>query len=174
MTSSIIETERLRLRPPTVDDLDDLAAFFRDPVVMKFSLGRRSRTETRAWIDRQATSFDEHGYGHAVVTNRETDEFVGTCGILRFDDVDGQVEHEIGYRLHPDMWGQGFATEAACGVRDHGFDVLGFERLISLIEPANARSIAVAERVGMSLDKEINFWNRPVRVYTRRRGRPSG
>jgi RimJ/RimL family protein N-acetyltransferase len=74
---------------------------------------------------------------------------VGYCGYYHHE-LDGVPEVEIGYRLHPDYWGRGLATESASLVRDFGFSTLGFPRLISIIDPGNVRSIRVAERIGMT------------------------
>jgi ribosomal-protein-alanine N-acetyltransferase len=72
---------------------------------------------------------------------------------------------EIGYLFLRKLWGQGLATEAARACRDYGFNQLGYRRLISLIGPANLASRRVAEKVGMTLEKEIIKWNMPICVY---------
>jgi len=66
-------------------------------------------------------------------------------------EVDGVEEVEIGYHIRRDLWGQGLATEAAQACRDYGFSQLGFDKLISLINPANIASRRVAEKNGMRL-----------------------
>jgi RimJ/RimL family protein N-acetyltransferase len=67
--------------------------------------------------------------------------------------------------LGRDWWGRGYATEAANAAMDWGFATTGFDRLISLIDPANAASIAVAERLGETLDGETDLLGHRVLVY---------
>ena len=74
-------------------------------------------------------------------------------------------EIEIGYLFLRPLRGQGLTTEAAQACRDHGFLRLGFTRLISLIDPANVASRRVAEKIGMTLEKEIPKWGKRLCVY---------
>jgi len=84
---------------------------------------------------------------------KTTGEMIGDCGIT-LQGVDGEMLPEIGYHLRRDMWGKGFATEAARACRDYGFQKLNVELLISLIRPENQPSCRVAKRNGMKVWKE--------------------
>ncbi len=77
----------------------------------------------------------------------------------------GVKEIEIGYHIRRDLWGKGLATEAAQASRNYGFNQLGFYKLISLIDPANAASRRVAEKNGMKLLKEMEWRNKPTCIY---------
>jgi RimJ/RimL family protein N-acetyltransferase len=81
-------------------------------------------------------------------------------------EVEGRQEVEIGYLFLRKLWGQGLATEAARACRDYAVNRLGHTRLISLIDPGNLASRRVAEKVGMSREKEIVKWNKRLCVYT--------
>jgi RimJ/RimL family protein N-acetyltransferase len=164
----VARTRRLVLRHFELTDLDGVARLLDDPEVMRFSVGRKSREESLRWIERCREDYkpENHGFGHYAVVRDEGSEFLGFCGLTRFDDIGGKPEVEVGYRFAPEHWGQGFATEAAGAVRNLGFHRHGLTRLISLIEPANVRSIRVAEKIGMSFEKEIFKWERRVRVYS--------
>ena len=83
--------------------------------------------------------------------------------------VDGVEEIEIGYRLDPKYWGRGLATEAAEAVRDHAFNDLGLGHVISLIHPNNIASRRVAEKNGMTVEKETIFRGFPTIVFGIRR-----
>ena len=72
-------------------------------------------------------------------------------------EVEGQEEVEIGWHVHRAQWNRGFATEAATACRDHCFDALGLERVISLIRPENVPSRRVAEKIGMSIEREVGW-----------------
>jgi len=89
---------------------------------------------------------------------------IGYCGFFH-QEVDGTEEIEIGYRLDPDYWSGGLATEAARAVRDHAFRDLKLQRVISLIHPDNAPSRRVAEKIGMNLEKKTVFRGFPTLVF---------
>jgi [ribosomal protein S5]-alanine N-acetyltransferase len=81
---------------------------------------------------------------------------IGYCGFFH-QQVDGTEEIEIGYRLDPDYWSRGLATEGAQAVRDHAFRDLKLPRVISLIHPDNLPSRRVAEKSGMEIEKKTVF-----------------
>ena len=160
----ITETERLLLRPIHARDLDALADLFAHPEVMEFSLGVASRDETREWIDRQRKSYHELGFGQWAVVVKEEREVAGFCGISpRL--IDEQEEMEIGYRLRRQFWGRGIATEAARAVRRYAAEIMTLDRVISIIEPANVRSVRVAEKNDMHHAWDTTYHDRPVRIY---------
>ena len=101
-----------------------------------------------------------------MVALKETKEFLGQCGLVMQADVAGKDEVEIGYLMLRRHWNQGFATDAACACRDYGFHHLDLQRLVSLINPQNTPSKRVAEKVGMSLEKEIDLKGRRTCVYS--------
>ena len=95
-------------------------------------------------------------------------ELIGDCGLAR-QSVDGLDEIEIGYHVRRDLWGQGYAPEAAAACRDYGFKRLGAERLISLIRPENLPSQRVAEKIGLVLWKTVTWRDLFHHVYAIRR-----
>ena len=103
-----------------------------------------------------------------AVILRENGKLIGYCGFF-LQMVDGVEEFEIGYRLDPEYWGRGMATEAARAVRDHAFRDLRAARVISLILPENFASRRVAEKNGMRLEKETTFRGFPPRSLLLRR-----
>ena len=74
-------------------------------------------------------------------------------------------EHEIAYLLGSEWWGSGYATEAAAAIRDHARSQLGFDRLISLIDPENLASKAVALRIGMHHERDLIFEGHPTSLF---------
>jgi RimJ/RimL family protein N-acetyltransferase len=85
--------------------------------------------------------------------------------------IDGVDEIEIGYRMRPDYWNQGLTTEAALAVRDHAFRDLKLPRVISLIHPENIASQRVAEKIGMSLEKQTIYRGFLTNVFSLSRAR---
>ncbi|HKY22480.1 MAG TPA: GNAT family N-acetyltransferase [Vicinamibacterales bacterium] len=162
---AVLETERLLLRHVTIDDVDDLLGIFSDPETMRYYAATRDRVATIQWIDRIVKSYSEYGFGPWAVVRKDTAQFVGHCGVILQRDVAGCDELEIGYAVQREQWNLGFATEAAIGCRNFGFTDLDRRHLVSLIDPGNVASKRVAEKVGMSLEKEIDRWGKRIRVY---------
>ncbi len=160
----ILTTERLRLRPIERGDLDSLARLNADPEVMKFSLGLLDREQAKEKLDRILATMAERGWDSFVIEHRDDGRFAGIVGLAP-QEVDGVEEIELGYRLMPECWGRGLATEAARATRDYAFDTLGLPRIISIIEPENVGSIRVAEKAGLRFERETYKWERTVRIY---------
>jgi ribosomal-protein-alanine N-acetyltransferase len=159
-----LRTERLVLRPLRESDLDVLAAIYADPRAMRFLGGPRTRDATRTRLGWIIAAHREQGFGLWATTLREDGTLIGRCGIL-IQDVEGARESEIAYLLGSRWWGHGYATEAAAAIRDYAQSQLGFERLISLIDPDNVASQAVAKRVGMLHERDLEFEGRPTSLF---------
>jgi RimJ/RimL family protein N-acetyltransferase len=164
---TVIETERLLLRRLTDDDLAELYKMYLNPNVHRFIGGPPAPFEeymaaTRArWIGH----YRAHGYGQWAAVRRRDGKLLGRCGLIA-QEVDGVREVEVGYAFGEQFWGNGYAAEAARASRDWAFRNLPTPHVISLIDPANARSIRVAERNGMTLWKTTDWKGYTgVRVY---------
>lgn len=147
------ETGRLRFRPLTLADTDWWMAYIRDPEsirFMAFELGNPADCERM--IQRSLDRYERDGSGLHAIELLSTGEPVGQCGLLTqvVDDID---ELEIGYHLLPSRWGHGYATEAAMACKTFAKSMGLAPSLISLIDPGNTRSQAVAARNGMSPGK---------------------
>jgi RimJ/RimL family protein N-acetyltransferase len=154
---TILSTARLLLREMTVDDIDDMAALLGDPVVMRYYPRPKTRAEAGDWIEWNRRLYRERGFGLWIVYTRDTQEFVGDCGLTP-QRVDGVEELEIGYHVRADLQRQGFATEAAGACRDHAREAVGADRLIAIINPANIASQRVAVKLGMAVEKRTTGW----------------
>lgn len=160
----VLETARLILRQMTLDDVDPLLQVFSDPETMRFYPKPFDRAMTQGWIEWNLNNYRHHGFGLWALVLKQSNTVVGDCGLV-VQEVEGVQEVEIGYHVRRDVWGQGLATEAARACRDYGFNQLRRTRLISLIHRDNWASRRVAERNGMSLEKEITKWDAPICVY---------
>jgi RimJ/RimL family protein N-acetyltransferase len=162
--SNELITPRLVLRPFRQDDLDLFFNFFQNEGFAQFSSRDFSRERVTEIVDK-IIGWDRDGLpSQFVVVVRETETPIGYCGFFH-QIVDDQPEIEIGYRLHPDFWNNGYATEAARAVRDHGFAEWKLERLISLIHPDNMASRKVAEKNGMTFERTTTFKGFPAQVF---------
>jgi len=163
---NVIETERLALRPLTMDDLDALAAVYRDKDVRKYfpegALTYEQTKEELEWIIN--VYYGQHGFGLWATTYKETNEFIGRCGLLPWT-IDGRSEVEVAYLLAKAYWGRGLGTEAADAIVAYGFGQLHLPRLICLIDPANEASVRVALKIGMGLEREAEIDGEATLVY---------
>jgi ribosomal-protein-alanine N-acetyltransferase len=151
-----LETPRLTLRQYRLDDLDALAAILGDAETMKYYPAPFSRAQTRRWIEQNIERYEHDGHGLWAMDLRATGEFAGNCGLVA-RTVDGAREVEIGWHVARSLWGRGIAPEAAIACRDYGVNELGFARLISLVRPVNTASRRVAEKIGMTVAKEVPY-----------------
>jgi RimJ/RimL family protein N-acetyltransferase len=162
---TVLETPRLAL---CAWRDDHLPALHRDilgsPEVMVFSLGALSFDETREWLQRKRRLHDENGFSHWAVESREDGRLIGVCGIVYQELPEGRFP-EVGYRFARDVWGPGYATEAADACLDWAWAYKNWGRLTAIIEPSNRRSIRVAEKIGMRPAWETVYFQRNVTIY---------
>jgi len=162
----IFETKRLALRKITPDDIDGLLELFEDPEAMKYLSGTKNRDATKEWIFLVLESYQKNHFGPWAVIRKDTNEFLGYCGLYMQENVDGINEIEILYGLIRRYWAQGYASEAALGVYGYGKKELKLKRFISLIAPGNIRSAKLAGKIGMRLEKVTDMWGEEYQVYS--------
>jgi len=172
-----LETERLVLRKPEPGDREGYAETWGDPEVVRY-LGGTTLTsaEVPQAIERMLRHWDRHGVGLFSVIRTEDERFLGRVGYLLWDperwensmheELEGDLEHEIGWTIARAYWNQRYATEAAIACRDHAFRELGRDRVISLIAPQNVASIRVAEKLGESHERDVELPLGVVRLYS--------
>jgi RimJ/RimL family protein N-acetyltransferase len=152
------------LRQWRESDLDAYAAMTADPEVMRYLGDGAPVDRLGAW--RQLAMFIGHwamrGYGHWAIELRETGEFIGRAGPWR---PDGWPALEIGWAIATPHQGRGYATEAGRVALRTAWEVLGADRVISLIRPGNEPSTAVARKLGGTLEETIDFLGGPTLVY---------
>jgi [ribosomal protein S5]-alanine N-acetyltransferase len=166
----VLETKRLILREMNLDDIDNLLGVLSDPESMRFYPKPFDRPMTQMWIERNIQRYAQHGFGLWAIILKESGQLIGDCGLV-VQEVDGVEEIEVGYHIRRDLWGQGLATEASQACRDYGFNHLGFDKLVSLINPANIASRRVAEKNGMKIIKEMEWRDKPTCIYAVKRKR---
>ena len=114
MSDVVLKTKRLRLEIIDKEYLDDLYALLSNPRVQLHFPKVLNRREANEFYERIQTRYRSDGYCFWAVIRKEDHEFLGICGVLR-QEIDGQVEAEIAYRLMDTFWGKGYGTEAAEG-----------------------------------------------------------
>jgi RimJ/RimL family protein N-acetyltransferase len=158
-----LETSRLVLRPPLLEDFEEYAGMWAEPEVMRFlaadgrPLGRFASWQS---FSGQVGHWNLRGFGLFTVLERDGGGFVGRVGPWH---PEGWPDFEIGWTLRSSCWGRGYATEAAEACVDYAFNAMGRSHVISLIAPENSRSIRVAERLGERLQGEVTLGHMPGR-----------
>lgn len=147
------DTPRLRLRQWRESDLAPFFALACDPQVMEFLLPLPTRAESDAAANRAKALVAQNGWGFWAVERKDTGEFIGFTGLnVPMATLPFSPCVEIGWRLARASWGQGFATEAARGALQVGFEQLGLDEIVAFTAEGNVRSAAVMERLGMHED----------------------
>jgi RimJ/RimL family protein N-acetyltransferase len=164
-----LQTSRLILRPFREEDIDRLAQLMANSGFMRFSLGPYTREQTHGVLDKFLSWNRAGAPSPFAVVFRENNNLLGYCGFLHHPELPEEIE--IGYRLDPAYWNRGLTTEAARAVRDHGFSDLKLPRVISLIHPQNIPSRRVAEKIGMTPEKQIMFRGFPTNIFSLSRDR---
>jgi ribosomal-protein-alanine N-acetyltransferase len=153
----VLWTPRLMLRRWRADDREPYAAINADPEVMAH-LGRLTREESDAAIERYEAHFAREGFGKWALQLAGEGGLIGSVGLERVEfPARFTPAVEIGWRLARRYWGQGYATEAARRTLDFAFDDLGLPGVVAYAPPGNRRSFEVMERLGMVHDPDGDF-----------------
>ncbi|WP_029391165.1 GNAT family N-acetyltransferase [Streptomyces xiaopingdaonensis] len=159
----MIETERLALSPLGPEHLDAFWRLHSDARVNRHLVGvPRDREAAYRWLVEAREEWERRGHGLFAVELREGGGFLGRCGLHHWPELD---EVEIGWTLHPEARGRGYATEAARAVLDWGFAHLPADRFTAMIQPANTPSIRLAERLGFTVRRSEVLLGVGVTVY---------
>lgn len=154
---TVLETRRLRLTNWLPEQIDDLMRLHGDPEVTRY-LHADGRVETRTDAKRRLALwtrlFAEQRLGKLRVERKTGGEFVGRAG---FGVHPPTGEPEIGFAMLRENWGNGYATEAAAGLRDWLFAETGWDHFIGFADTRNAASIAVLKRIGMTPTRVEDF-----------------
>ncbi len=145
-------TERLILRPFEESDLDAYAELLATPEVRRSLRLPEVVSRRDAWLGmaQWRGQWELRGSGQFALEERATGRFLGRAGLHR-PELEDWPGLEVGWVLHPQYWGNGFATEAGGGSIAYAFEVMGVDEVFSTILPDNLRSQAVARRLGLTL-----------------------
>jgi ribosomal-protein-alanine N-acetyltransferase len=153
----ILQTERLVLQQLSTDDSEFLLELLNDPFFIQNIGDRGVRTVEDAHFYVQngpAVSYTINGFGLNLVVLKETGESIGICGLIKRDTLD---DVDIGYAFLPRYWSKGYAVESALAVKKFARNVIGLNRLVAIVDPANARSIHLLEKIGFVYEKMIRL-----------------
>lgn len=151
------KSQRLGFRQWLDSDTEPFVELNQDPRVMEFFPKTQSRQETIAMIERVKNQIDQIGYGWFAVDELSTGLFIGFIGIShpRFESYFTPCL-EIGWRLHVDFWGKGYATEGAEACLKYAFEKLEESTVYSFTAKSNIRSERVMIKLGMKKEGEFD------------------
>ncbi len=151
--NEIILTNRLVLRELSMKDIDDFYKMEKDPLVRKYIPNLRNSTysECKESLKKHIEKYkDGTSIQTWALTLNDSKEFIGIAG-FRYMNKLGKVE--IGIRMMPNYWGNGYATETGKALVDYGFKVLGLKEIIAMAVPENERSMKALKSIGLIFDR---------------------
>lgn len=157
MVDFVLETERLVLRSWRAADVDQFLEVNSDPEVMATLGPVMDRDQVAATIGRMQGIEAEHGHCFWAMVRREDDRVIGWCGVIRGSVAPVLGQAEIGWRMARDVWGRGYATEAAAATLDWLFANRDDAAAWAITTVENKGSRAVMERLGMDYLPELDF-----------------
>jgi len=161
----IRETARLLLRPPTAEDLEPFVEIHEHPQVLRFLSGIGPATgRIASWrlLALLIGHWHLRGYGQWAIVEKATGELIGRVGLWY---PEGWPGIELGGGIKHSRWDNGFATEGAKAAADFAFNEVGADRIISMIQPDNPRSIRVAQKIGETFAESRQFNSQQLDVY---------
>ena len=165
MTDSVtLATDRLILRPWKDEDHAPFYTMSSNPQVYEFLPPFADRSASDAFVHALRRAFSRRGWGFWALEHKETGTFMGTAGMHEPGPEFGVGRPcvEMGWRLAPAFWRQGFAVEAAREVMHFAFTEVQLDELVSFTSVGNVRSFSVMERLGMEREKEFDLLVMPA------------
>ena len=162
-----ITTDRLVIRRFEKDEFEDFYPLDEDPRVMKYiwQCKPKPRIKSKALkrFNKLLDAYDLYpGLGIFATCLRSTGELIGWTELFHLDDTE---LIEIGYRYSFRFWGNGYATEAATALLQHGFLEQKLEKIVAVTHPDNEASKNVLQKIGLSFIREDYFYNTDIHFF---------
>lgn len=159
----LLHTQRLSLRQCQIDDLDSLHQLWIEADIRRFLFDDRqiSKDEARSFVEASIVSFRNYGYGLWLFFEHRIEQIAGFAGLLHSP----QEPPSLIFGTRPQLWGRGYAKEAALSVLSYAFDVLGLGSVMADVDEPNQASIRVLEALGMTRTKRAIIKDRPLLYY---------
>lgn len=156
-----VTTDRLALRPFTMQDVDELYAILLQPDILRYfppqprPLKPPPREAAERMINAQLKDWEEHGYAWWAVEMKDKPGLLGWCGLGYLPETN---ETEVAYLLRHDVWGKGLATEATRASLAWGFERFSFGFIVGIVHPENIASRRVLEKCGLKLAEQTVYF----------------
>ena len=167
MPMPVYETERLLLRPFTEQDVHAFHRMTSDPEVLKYiGSGLDPDLPPDEVIELMHIAplgdYEQHGYGRHAMVYKDTNEVIGFTGLKYLPEIN---QSDIGYRMFPEFWGQGLATESCWPMLEFAFQELQLTEIIGLAMPENKASCHVLVKIGMQFVDERELFDEWVSYF---------
>jgi ribosomal-protein-alanine N-acetyltransferase len=152
-----IRTKRLRLTRPSASDSAGVFAILGDPRTVEHNPSDRlaDRREAAELVARWIRHWEQHGFGYWCVRRSGSERIIGYAGV-KWMQMHGRPVLNLVYRFVPEVWGRGFATEAAEAVVSRASDEMPAETIVARVRPGNRSSQSVALKVGLRRDATMD------------------
>ena len=154
---TVLETDRLHLRQLSSEDAGFVLELLNEPSFIRNIGDRGVRTMEGAnsyILNGPVASYAKNGFGLYLVKLKETAESIGMCGLIKRDILE---DVDIGYAYLPRFWSKGYAVEAAQAIKEYAKNVVGLNRLVAIVDPENAGSIRVLEKIGLQFERMVRL-----------------
>ena len=155
LINTLIETERLILRPFELTDAPDVYRLATNKDINRYTLDSPvvDKEDAIELITKVFhADYAKHGYGRLAVIHKADNLLIGFCGLKFLPEYE---KADIGYRFFPEYWGKGYATESSLAAIDYGRNVLKLEGIFGLVFPDNIASAKVLEKLGLNYVKDV-------------------
>jgi RimJ/RimL family protein N-acetyltransferase len=153
----VIRTARLQLRELQLRDGEFILQLLNEAAFLRFigDKGVRTLSDARDYIRKgPMDSYRRFGFGLYLASLRDGGTPIGICGLVKRDNL---ADVDVGFAFLSQYWSQGYATESAAAVLDHGWERLQLPRIVAITAPDNHGSIAVLERIGLRFERMIRL-----------------
>ena len=157
MENKIIETERLVLKPMSVEDSQLIFELYNSPNFIKFIGDRNIKTleDAENYIkNRFLPQMERLGYGNFLITKKDDGKKIGGVGIFERDGLD---VHDIGFSFLPEFEGKGYGFESAKKLMETAFSELGLKKISAITSKENVASQKLIEKLGLNYLKTIQL-----------------
>lgn len=156
MQDYLFTSKRLGFRNWEISDINYLFEINSNIEVMKYFPSTISKEDCEKFIHRMQQQFIKNKFCYFAVDILETKQFIGFIGISEQTyEASFTPSTDIGWRLSPNFWGKGYATEGAKKCIEYGFNILGLNEIVSVAPIVNTPSITVMKKIGMTKKEEF-------------------
>ncbi|WP_080057801.1 GNAT family N-acetyltransferase [Spirosoma aerolatum] len=153
----MFETDRLLLQKFTFEDAPFILQLLNTAAWLRFIGDRGVRTLDDACLyirNGPLQSYEQHGFGPYLVRLKENEQPIGMCGLFKRDTLE---DMDIGFAYLPEHVGKGYGLEAATAVMDFARNELNATRIVGVVDPQNANSIRLLEKLGLRFVRAIRL-----------------
>jgi RimJ/RimL family protein N-acetyltransferase len=154
---TVLQTERLIIRPFTLDDAEFILTLLNEPSFLRHIGDKKVRSlgDAQQYLRTgPMASYELNGFGPCAVELRDTHTPIGMSGLLKRAEL---PHPDIGFAFLPDFWGKGLAFEAATAVIDDARERLNVTRVLAIVNPDNEASINLLQRLGLKFERLVKL-----------------